>query len=360
MPGKVQVVEVAEATGPRSHRDSRAWLVATLTFAVGLLAGSVFFGSAVTPTPSSVPGVTPTPPPIPVDETEPSGLADVVPGFADALVAVVRGQAGVDYLLWPIAKGPTRHAIPVAQGDAATIDPSGIWIATLTDVPDSVGEMLALGRFTGIRPVLSGVDSYAWHDSAVGMIGFLRHQDGAWGLYDASAFPVPRLRLELGEDHPGTLVAYGDWGWALQRSGRIDVVSEAETVTIAGTLLDTQAGDFLVHDSGSVSLIGASGADIVLDQAEVSAGAFSPDGSKLAILDSSGVTILGRDGSLVSSRQPLFPRTQQLSWAGERFVLIPASPRGVRILDLETGAMTTHLTEFTVHWVGVIPLSAGS
>src|SRR5690606_7831706 len=107
-------------------------------------------------------------------------------GFRRRLVAVVRQNPGIDYLIWPVARGPALRAIPANDGNAVTIDPTGVWVATLTDVPGAPGGLLSLGRSTGIRPVTSGVDSYVWHDTASGIIGFLRHEEGSWGLYEAS------------------------------------------------------------------------------------------------------------------------------------------------------------------------------
>ena len=290
------------------------------------------------------------------------GLGEAVEDFENALVAVVRSPTGIDYLLWPIARAPVTRAIPVAQGENVTLDSTGVWIATMTDVPDSTGSLLSLGRSTSVRPVISGVESYAWHESAPGILGFLKQEGGTWGAYEATVFPVPELRFELGPSNPGTLAAFGSWGFALQRPGGIDVIGEDGGRTISGTLLDTHDGDFLVYDTGRIGVVDLAASDTVgvLEQSGVVAGAFSPDGSKLAILDSGGVTVVDRDGALVASRMSLSPQSPQLVWAGERFLIVPSSPRGVRILDLETGESTLHLTDYTVYRVGVIPLASSS
>lgn len=370
MPDNVQVLEDEERVG--SDQPKRRWMAVAAAFAVGAVAGAVFFGPTVVPVPPDPTG--PTLPTVvrPTVTTPDPGLAEVVEGFDDALVAVVRQNAGIDYLIWPVARGPALRAIPANDGNAVTIDPTGVWVATLTDVPGAPGGLLSLGRSTGIRPVTSGVDSYVWHDTASGIIGFLRHEEGSWGLYEASVFPVPIEKFDLGPDYPGELVAYGAWGFALQRPGEFVVVSEppgegsrpGETrdwsavgarVTIDGLLLDSWDGSFLVYAGEQVQLVEPDVVIPILRRGGVVGGSFSPDGSKMAIVQEDEVTVMHRIGGLHSS-YPFSPRTGRISWAGERFLVAPASPRGVRIVDLVRRDMSGHLTDYTVFWAGTIPL----
>ncbi|HEX6947692.1 MAG TPA: hypothetical protein VF246_10120 [Acidimicrobiia bacterium] len=360
MAGGVQLIDEAEESLARERVSDRRWLVVLGAFLVGGFTGAILFGSAVLPTAPSMTEATLPPPSASTLQDDAPGLGEVVEGFDDALVAVVGSTTGIDYLLWPIARGPTLRAIPTVQGEAATIDPTGVWIATLTPVPGSAGDLLSLGRSTSIRPVVTDVDSYVWHDTTPGLLAFLRFDERSWSIWEASAFPVPTKRVDLGPEYPGSLVAYGSWGWALQRAGEFEVVSAAQrgpdgsgVMTYPGTLLDTRDDVFLAYDSGRVQVIRNGLPLMHVERPVVSAGALSPDGSKAALIESGGVSVLEfASGEVVFF--PLSPQSTQLAWADNRFVVVPSSPRGVRILDLERGEMTLQLTQYTVYWAGTI------
>ena len=92
MPDNVQVLEDEERVG--SDQPKRRWMAVAAAFAVGAVAGAVFFGPTVVPVPPDPTG--PTLPTVvrPTVTTPDPGLAEVVEGFDDALVAVVRQNAG--------------------------------------------------------------------------------------------------------------------------------------------------------------------------------------------------------------------------------------------------------------------------
>lgn len=361
MPDSVQVLEEAQIERPRPMRDRRAWASVVVTFAVGVAFGAVFFGPVVDP------GTDPDDaaddgPVAPGEEVGPVGLARAIPGMPDAVVAIVASQdAGIEYLLWPLARGPSTRSLPAGPGASVSIDPSGGWVAVLTPVPDSEGGLLSTGRSTAVRPVASGVDSYAWNDSAPGNIGFLRFHEGSWGLWRASAYPVPGLEVDLGGEYPGELVAFGDWGWALQRPGSFRVVSpNGSSRDYEGRLLDVAESAFLSLVSGDVMLYDAlGGADLVADQTPgVMAAAFSPDRSQVAILYPGAVTVVSVDGSAPPIGHRLPPQTGSIVWSSDAgFILASLSPRGLRVIDVRTGQTWLHLTDYTVIGVGVVPLS---
>ncbi len=361
MAGSVQVIEEAEVERPRSARANRPWLPLLAAFVVGVMAGAVFFGPVVSQPTESTVDDTPGTPLAPGEEEGAVGLARTVSGFEDALVAIVESPAGFEYLLWPLARGPNTRGIPVTASDGFDIDLSGAWIASLSDLPDVEGGVLSLGRSTAISPVVSGVDSFAWHDTAPGRIGFLRFDEGSWGLYEASAYPIPKLQVDLGPDYPGPMLAFGDWGWAVGGAGGFEVITADGVTPYRGQFLDSRDGEFLVLREGSLILEGGRIGSLVLSAApDLVDASISPDGSKVAMLAAGMITVFDRQEGAPVLRHPAPTLSSELYWAGPGFVAVPGSPRGLTLIDLEDNAATTVLEGYAVHWAGIIPLSGGS
>ncbi len=356
MAGSVEVLEEAGVDRPAPGDGRRPWMVPVAAFVVGAFAGAVFFGPVVAPSPAEVtlPDDTPAAPLAPGEEDGAMGAARAVPGFEHAVVAIVEGPSGVDYLLWPPARSPDTIGLPVTDARTVTIDPSGLWLGLLTPLPDADGSLLSSGRTTGIRPVSTGVDSYAWHDSALGRMAILRHDGDSWAIYEVAAFPSPELAAELGPTDPGTLVGFGPWGWALQRATSFEVLNPDGRQEFVGQFLDSSPEGFLVVDRGSVQFA-SGGVTVELLTTDAIAARLSPDGKRAAVLDADGVTIVGIDGGS-EQRFELSPEARQFEWAGDRFIVVPRSPRGIWILDTETGEVSAHLTESRVSWAGVISL----
>ncbi len=352
MSGGVEVLEEAGVDQPTPNGSRRPWAVPLAAFAVGVLAGAVFFGPVVAPTEDTV-SPDPATPLAPGEEDGAGGVGRVVPGMEQALVAVVTSPDGVEYLLWPLARSPSTLGLPASDAQTVTIDPSGLWLAMLTPLPDAEGNLFSSGRPTAVRPVVTGVDSYAWHDSALGRMALLRQVDGSWGIYEAAAFPDPEIRIELGPDHPGTLVGFGAWGWAMQGPASFDVVG-TERRSYQGRFLDSSPDGFLVSEAGDVVFV-VGGNRLGLTTGEATAARFSPDGTRAAVLEADGVTIVTID-AVSEKHYPMDPGAEQLDWAGDRFVVVPRSSRGIWILDTETGETSAHLTDYDVSWAGVITL----
>lgn len=372
MAGGVQVLDEPEVAAPRPPR--RRSYATLATFLAGLVAGAVIFGPLLQPDRAD-PETEAESPVVPGGVAEPRlrGVAEVIDGFDEAMVAIVGPVGSVSYLRWAPSRGPVLSALPANQGSAARIDPSGTWVATITSA-DATGGILSLGQVPVVRPAVTGVDSIAWHDSTRGLMGLLRHEDGSWGLYEATNFPIPTKHHDLGTEAPGTLVAFGAWGWALQDgqefvvygppveggpafSGGVPVAPPGGQARFRGLLLDTHGEDFLYYSDGSVWLMKAgrqSEAVEVVGLPEVVAAAISPSGTRVAVLARNGIVVIdmatGHRWSF-----PLTPNAPQLGWSGERFVVVPASPRGVRVVDLERSNVSAHLTEYTVHWAATMP-----
>lgn len=363
MAGGVEVLEEAGVDRPAPGEARRPWMVPVTAFVVGVFAGAVFFGPVATPSPAEVtlPDDTPAAPLAPGEEEGAIGVARAVPGFGDALVAIVQSQPGLEYLLWPTARGPNTRGIPVTAIDEVAVDQSGAWVASLSSVPDAVGGVLSLGRSTGMAPVVSGVDSFAWHDSAPGRIGFLRQTEGSWGLYEASAYPVPELAVDLGPVRPGPVLAYGDWGWVVDSGGGFEVVTDVGRTAYEGAFLDSRRGEFLILRQGSLVIDGGrTGPEVLSAAPDLVDASISPDGSRVAILESGMITVFDRQEGAPVLRHPVSRQANELYWAGEGFLAVPGSPRGLTLIDLEGNSATTVLGGYTVHWAGIIPLSGRS
>ena len=110
MTGKVEVLEEAGSDGAIPRRGA-GWVPMAVAFVVGLVAGAVFFGPVVAPTVE--PGGTDSSTPVaPGEESGPVGLARAVPEFPDALVGITTTQqSGPEYLLWPLARGPSTRGL---------------------------------------------------------------------------------------------------------------------------------------------------------------------------------------------------------------------------------------------------------
>lgn len=366
----LQVVEDAIVDAPDRSRPPTPWVWLVVAFAVGIGFGAVFFGPVVSPTlDTGQPG--PDTPLAPGDPIGPVGVSVAIPEFPDAIVAIVDGQAlGSEYLLWPRARGPSTRSLPVDVARPVRIDASGVWVAMTHEVPDARGDLLSVGRASGVSPAVSGVFSFAWHDSSHGAIGFIRHHEGRWGLWRSPAFYNPRPVADLGESVEPRLTAWGDWGWAISYPGLgqvtlLDPVGTPAATLEASVLGSGPGGVLLLTDTGVV-LVTSNGSLQPLEMPRavlgvILAGSISPDGSRAVVLTSTGVAVPDLDGDGAAVWHRIGGASAPVAWSSDsRFVIMPVAPRGVRVLDTATGEVSLVLDDAVVRWVGVIPLSGSS
>ena len=113
MASDVRVVEDGLEQRPPVRRPASAWVWLAAGIVVGLGVGVVLF----TPAKSFVdeqPAVVTAPPIAPIEEIlTPQGIADVIPGFPDALV-VVTGDDGqsLGHILWPSERDKVTRSLP--------------------------------------------------------------------------------------------------------------------------------------------------------------------------------------------------------------------------------------------------------
>lgn len=368
---EIQVVEDAIVDGPGLSRRSTPWVRMLVAFAVGLGSGAVFFGPVVNTTLDTA-AANPDTPMVLGDPIGPVGLATALPGFPDAIVAIIETpDRSIEHLLWPQARGPSTRQLPVTPGSTLELEVSGIWVALTQVVPDGEGSLLSMGRPTGVNPVASGVGAMAWHDSAQGTVGFTRLHEGIWGLWKATSFPIPDLVTDLGRAHqPAGQLAFGAWGWAISSTepGHVAVLDPDGTpkTTVEGLVLGSGSRGLLVLTDTGVVLVEANGALQVLElpagsSGTVVAGAISPDGTRAALLTSVGIAVVGLDDPSRGDWKVAEGGKAPVAWSSDSgFVLFPAAPMGVLVLDTETGAVELVLDDVAVHSVGVIGLSGSS
>lgn len=360
MTDQVQLVDSEPAERLPSTPPRSGWVLFALGVAVGVGAAVVF----VTPT-GSVPTATSTPgavaPPITTEEPEPDvGVSEVVEGFPDAVVGVSRGTGNsVNHLLWPIAGG--LNLSPMPGGETAVFDSSGRFVALTSRVPGEDGVVLSLGRHKQIRNVAARVTSHAWHDSRDGVLAFTTMTQGTWRLSTLQSNFEPLVIMES-ETDMGQVAAWGEWGWAIQSDP-----SQLTLLTRGGQLKDTEPGTALAsHESGwlfvhdGVSKLVSAGGGVVAVQTDLGVGtptgaAFSPDGSKLAVAGTLGVSILDLESGSAETVDII--SSPALAWSSDSRFLLSGSGSGVVVFDDEEDIVQTILRRHSILAVAVIPLT---
>lgn len=332
------VEDGVEETATR-NRSWSAWVMVVVAFGVGLALGTLI----ALPTESPVTVETTQPVSTAASRPQPAaGIASVVSDFPDALVGVGGGVgSGLEVWHWPSDSALVTRGI--TDGLDVSFDATGQFIAVTEPVPDLSGVLLSMGRFGSIRAVRSGVTSFAWHDSRSGEMAFTTEERGSWQLYRASRTLVAQLVLE-DRFQGGSVVAWGEWGYAIQAGE-----DQVALVNRDGELRDLEAGRaFASHETGWVfmtdddlKLVSAGGGVRRLKPVDdelnpISAAAFSPDATRIAMTGRFGVVVLSVDDNELTALSPRFPGGW-VAWSSDsRFVIAPAQT-GVYIHDLESG-----------------------
>ncbi|MFV1963136.1 MAG: hypothetical protein ACC658_15040 [Acidimicrobiia bacterium] len=369
MASDVRVVEDGLEQRPPARRPASAWVWLVIGIAVGLGFGVVFFTPTASiedeqPAAATAPSIAPI-----EDPANTQGIADVIPGFPDALVAVSAydGQ-GLKHILWPKARDKVTRSLPGGNSGAVRFDVSGTWIATATNVPDSEGFVLSMGRPTGLVPLVSNVTSFSWNDEEAAFLSYTQLVDGQWLLWVVGPNRKPDL-ITRGMNNRGEVAAWGDWGWAIQtQSGEVTLLTSSAEINdvYEGIVLDSHPTAGVVIADDELMLVSTSGVVRTLETSLNSIGGadaaeLSPDGTKLAVVGGSGLKVLpvDQEGEVLaapitsSAYQPA-----QVAWSSDsRFVIVPWSG-GIIVVDtVENGRVYEDLTSQRVRAVAVIRLS---
>lgn len=333
------------------------WLVGVVGFVVGLGLG-LLAGPSSSP-PTSITSALSTPTTLDESDDPAPGVAEAIPGFPDAIVAVARtSSSAMEHLLWPI--GGEVRVRPMTGGETAALDAGSQFIALTETVPGLDGLVLSMGRFNSIRSVSAGVTGHAWHDSTGGRLAFTRQEGESTRVYEVRA----DLRLDLVFERPSPMVGpvgWGDWGWAFQsEDGVVLFTPEGEFKDIEpGMALDTDGdGWVLAVAGGEVKLVSAGGGVKVIQEdlqvGTVAAASFSPDRRRVAVTGSRGLAVYDIASEAVTKLSEIW--SPHIAWSSDgRFVLLGTSS-GVTVYEATGGGAYPVLREHSLIAVGVVPL----
>lgn len=338
-----------------------SWLLVTAGFVVGLGLGVLVVGSGPETTDASTQDTIAPDDPALVTDPDGLGAGEVIPDFPDALV-VVSGTVGtaLQHVLWP-NHAPMR-VLPMTSGDRVELDAGAQHVAISTAVPGLDGAVLSIGRGNDVSPVAPGVNGYVWHDTTPGSLGYTVESDGTTQLFRVDSPPMANHVVEWDEPDR-TVVALGDWGWALQ--GADDVVlltpeGEFRDSEVGTALASHASGWLFMIENGSPKLV-SSGGGVLRIPAELEVGEpvtaeFSPDREWVAVAGQSGVVVVSTtDGSVVELSGLT---TGTLAWSSDNRFVLAGTGAGVVVFDLETDEVRPVLREHVIVEVGVIPLGA--
>lgn len=362
----LQVVEDGAGAPPPGAPSSRSsWFMALAGFVVGLGLGVLVVQPGVQD--SGEAGLTsPTIPETTTTSTsvvapEALGAAAVIEGFPDAIVAVARTSgSALDHVLWPVSGEVTVR--PMTGGADVILDVGSQFIALSEEVPGSDGRLLSMGRFNTMRAVASDALSYAWHDSTIGALSYTARRGESTVLYSVRAdlLSVPVAEITYSD---ATLIAWGDWGWALQQTSDeillLNPDGEMKDIESGVGLASHPTGWVLVAEGDAMKLVSAGGGVRGIgpspDVGNIRGARFAPDASRVAVAGDSGVAVVNLETGEALDFATL--PVSSLAWSSDsRFVLAPTAS-GVAVFDLEQPARTRAVLR--EHWmlvVGTVPL----
>ena len=340
----VRVVEDGVEATRSSTRPAGAWVLPLAGFLVGLGLGIVVVGAAPSPSPVvTEAGDLGAPAQRGASATgEIAGLAEVVPDFPDAIVAITATSGtGLDHLIWaPIGAPTTRSMTGAARAD---FDATAQVIALIDHLPAGQGAVLSMGRFNTLEPVASGVTSHAWHDARGDLLAYTTEEEPSTTLYVARSGSTPVLaidRLSMGS----AVAAWGDWGWAIQ-----ETTGNLRLLTAEGVFRDSEpgvayashpSGWLFVVDGGQAKLVSAGGGvrrlDFDVGIGSVDVAEFSPDGNMVAVGGDGGSVVIRPESDAVVVLGQSNPTW--LTWSSDSRFVLAGAESGLVVHDLATGA----------------------
>lgn len=183
--------------------------------------------------------------------TELRELASLDLSFRAVLTSIEGGEAR---LVSVGSSGDVRVA-PLPTSDSFRFDVSGQWLAGVSET--SQGNVLWAGRVgSPAEPLAAGVRGYAWHDSTPGVL--------AWSDTDGRALTTlaldtqARTPVRVDAEAEGGVEGWGDWGFALMRTGLEHTVAVLDA---DGALVDASLSGRLGGHLPSGELLVSGGLD---------------------------------------------------------------------------------------------------
>jgi len=371
MAGDLRVLEDGVDRHQSTSRPPPPWVWIVVGLVIGIGFGVVFSTPSTSEPEPEASDVT-------VTELDPVegfddglGISEAIPDFGDALVAVTRTESqNLRHLLWPIAGEPVIRPIPVGAFGEASFDVSGTWLAVSTRIPDTDGNILSVGKPASLAPRASEVTSFAWHDRTSGNLAYTQVIDGEWVLYVSQMSFEPQPVMSRSESG-GEVVAWGDWGFAIQEDPTLSTQGEFITLltpngdvktSSPGRVLDSNGDGWIAIHDGDLKLLSAGGGLRSLDFDSGSIGgvlgaAMSPDRAQIAVVGGSGLKVSAIDGALPTVEIQFTVPLTKVEWSSDsRFVILPFL-RGVIVVDTANGLTYEKLGHHVVIETSVIPLS---
>jgi len=177
------------------------------------------------------------------------------------------------------------------------------------------------------------VSSYAWHATAPRSLAYVVEDEGRFiEVMSGSPRSVERVGAVDGD---AELVAWGDWGYLLQRDGELAVWPEGATV--AGSFLSARGDDLLINSAGALISWNPRRGTTTQVAADPAATVAVFDAAKEAILvaNPQGLAIIPADGDLEQLLE--WPLINHAAWSSDGRFVVFADRVDVMILDRETG-----------------------
>jgi hypothetical protein len=291
------------------------------------------------------------------------GISEVIPGFPDGLVAAKRSDGqSLELVVWPENGDPSERSVPVGVSsppDPVAFDAAGRLLATVLPVPGEIGGVLYAGVPDAAKIIALDVTGYAWHDADPSALAYTTAGDGETLLWVTRGNLAESEMIARAVGIEGGIAAWGDWGYAVQNGESVVLFADTGEITSVaeGRVLDSHATGQMAVDVVSLGLLDAGGGLRVIGDMTADpmlTAAFSPDGSRLALLGVGGLHIVVIDAGVVSSPASERPGVNQVVWSSDgRYVLYPAL-RGVTVVDVTSGAVRKLLTGDILTGLGVV------
>ena len=256
-----------------------------------------------------------------------------------------------------VEAGALAEEIQLPLGDLGVtslprFDALGVFLAMTAPMHDAPGSILVAGPVANLEVVATSVNGYAWHDQNLGDLAFTRVVDGQVQLWTQFQSGNNHQVAAPLEDRNVRVVAYGDWGFAVENetSGEVVVLDLGGDVVRAhrGVLQDSHPdGHLLLRREGTAALVDPAGTETevligptVDDALQVRDGigdwwatAFAPDPGRYAFLGFRGLALVDQDGVhvvMANAQRPFLT-------VNDDYAMYPGEFGGMVVVDLDSG-----------------------